>query len=199
MGRSHVYPIQQPDDLSCGPSSLKVALELLGKRRSLKSLIELSKTNRNGTTTKNMVRAVNKLGLPVLVVQYATLHHLVSALKYRPNQTRAVLVSYLYDLDEKNKPLAESGHWAFVSAYLASKSRIVLLDSATGKKKSYDWSEFRKRWTEYDLKRRKNGNHFKLVRKWQPQLMMIIAREESHLPKFRISSAEVFTPEDSLN
>lgn len=195
MGRSHITPIQQPDDTTCGPAALKLALTILGKRRSLSSLIALCKTTRNGTSTKSMITAVNKLGLPALVVEYATLHHLQSALKYTPNAPRAILVSYLYDLDEKDEPHPESGHWAVVSSYSARDSRIVLLDSASGKKKSYAWKEFRDRWMDYDLKRRKikkGKKEFKLVRKWQEQLMMVIARDEKNLPKFTIQTAKLF-------
>lgn len=196
MGRSHVSPIRQPDNLSCGPASLKLALEIIGKRKSLRALIDLCKTNNHGTSTKNMVTAINKLGLPTLVVEYATLHHVQSALKYRPNQPRAVLVSYLYDLDERKDPHPESGHWAVVSSFSARRSRIILLDSASGKKKSYPWEKFRDRWMDYDLKRKrikKNGLKFQLVRKWQQQLLMVIATEESNLPKFRTSTAKLFT------
>ena len=195
MGRSHSIPIQQPDDTTCGPAELKLALTILGKRRSLSSLIALCKTTRNGTSTKNMITAVNKLGLPALVVEYATLHHLQSVLKYSPNEPRAVLVSYLYDLDEKDQPHPESGHWAVVSSYSARNSRIVLLDSASGKKKSYAWKEFRDRWMDYDLKRRKikkGKKEFKLVRRWQEQLMMVIARDEKNFPKFKIATAKLF-------
>ncbi len=142
-----------------------------------------------------MIAAVNKLGLPVLAVEYATLHHLQSALKYSPNAPRAVLVSYLYDLDEKDNPHPDSGHWAVVGSYSARNSRIVLLDSASGKKKSYPWKEFRDRWMDYDLKRKKikrGKKEFKLVRRWQEQLMMVIAKDEKNLPKFTIQSAKLF-------
>lgn len=195
MGRSHAIPIQQPDDTTCGPSALKSALAILGKRKSLENLTDLCQTNRNGTSTKNMIAAVNKLGLPVLVVEYATLHHLQSALKYSPNAPRAVLVSYLYDLDEKEDPHPDSGHWAVVSSYSARNSRIVLLDSTTGKKKSYPWKEFRDRWMDYDLKRRKlkkRGRKFRLIRRWQEQLMMVIAKDDKSLPKFKIATAKLF-------
>lgn len=198
MGRSHIAPIQQPDDITCGPATLKLALAVLGKRVSMSTLIELSKTNRNGTSTKHMIDAVNKLGFAALVVEYATLHHLQSALRYPPNQPRAVLVSYLYDLDEKDKPHPDSGHWAVVSSYSASKSRIVLLDSSTGKKKSYDWQEFRSRWMDYDLKRKKlvkRGRHFQLVRRWQQQLMMVIAPDRKNLPAFSMNTAKLFPVE----
>ena len=197
MGRSHAIPIRQPDDTTCGPAALKLGLSILGKRKSLSTLIELCKTNRNGTSTKNLVRAVNKLGFSVLLVEYATLHHLQSALKYTANEPRAVLVSYLYDLDEKDVPHPDSGHWAVVSAYMASTSRIVLLDSASGKKKSYNWSDFRSRWMDYDLKRHKvgkRGNHFKLVRKWQNQLLMVISKDADNLPTFKIPTSKIFEP-----
>jgi ABC-type bacteriocin/lantibiotic exporter with double-glycine peptidase domain len=197
MGRSHVSPIQQPNDSSCGPSALKTALRVLGIKKTLTSLIKLCKTNKNGTSTKNIIRAANSLGLTVLAIEYATLTHLQSALHYHPNAVRAVMVSYLYDLDEENRPHPDSGHWATVSSYLASKNRIVLFDSASGKRKSYPWPEFRDRWYDYDLKRKKakgRGHHFKLVRHWQPQLMLVLALETDHLPNFSIDSSKLFLP-----
>ncbi len=197
MGRSHIKAIKQPDDTTCGPAALQIALRVLGVRKSLDTLITLCKTNRNGTSTAHMIQAVNKLGLSCLVMEYTTLHHLQSALKYRPNEARAVLVSYLYDLDDKDEPHPESGHWATVASYLASKSRIVLLDSSTGKRKSYDWADFRDRWYDYDYKRRKlkrRGRKFRLIHKWQAQLMLVVARDPESLPYFRIATARVFIP-----
>jgi ABC-type bacteriocin/lantibiotic exporter with double-glycine peptidase domain len=197
MGRSHIKTIQQPDDITCGPVSLKHALNIIGVRKSLEALTKLCKTGRNGTSTKNLITAINKLGLSCLVMEYTTLHHLQSALKHRPSEKRAALVSYLYDLDEKFQPHPESGHWAAVASYLASKSRIVLLDSATGQRKSYDWTDFRRRWWDYDYKRKKigkRGKRFQLIHKWQPQLMLVIAREPESLPYFRTPTARVYVP-----
>jgi ABC-type bacteriocin/lantibiotic exporter with double-glycine peptidase domain len=197
MGRTHVTPIQQPDNTTCGPSALKLAFEIVGKHKSLSSLIKLCKTTKNGTTTKNMIAAANKLGYAAEVVQYATLHHLQSALRYPPNNVRAVLVSYLYDVDEKDRPHPDSGHWAVVSSYAASKSRIVILDSSTGKKKSYAWADFRRRWMDYDLKRRKitkRGHKFRLIKSWQQQLLVVIAKDVDGLPTFQSDSSEIFEP-----
>lgn len=202
MGRSHVTPIQQPDDRTCGPAALKHALAIFGKRKSLEYLMELCNTNRNGTSTKRMIRAANKLGFSVLVVEYATLHHLQSALKYTSGQHRAVLVSYLYDLNEQDRPHMDSGHWAAVSSYSASKSRVVLFDSSSGRKKSYGWANFRTRWRDYDLKRRNIGKlkrRFRLIRKWQQQLLFIMARDPAHLPKFTIGTSRLFTPTDPVS
>ncbi len=196
MGRSKVAPLQQPTDESCGPSALKMALEILGKRRSIESLIELCKTNKNGTSTKNLIEAINKLGFSALLIEYATLRHVQSALKCKPDQMRAAMVTYLYDTDKNQKHDIDSGHWAVVCSYSASKGRVVLLDSASAKKKSYAWSEFRERWKDFDLKRRRVSGEerkFKLVKKWQPQLLLVIAREDSHLPKFKIPTKQLYS------
>lgn len=197
MGRTHVSPIQQPDDTTCGPAASKLALQILGTRKSLRFMTGLCRTNRNGTSTINMVKAMNKLGFPVMVVQYATLHHLQSALRYPPNQVRAVMVSYLYEDDDKERPHPDSGHWAVVSSFSASESKIVLLDSAEGRKKSYDWQEFRNRWTDFDYKRKKlhaRGHKYKLYRHWQPQMLMVVAKDPENLPKFKIQSSKTYLP-----
>ena len=199
MGRSKAQPIRQPDDTTCGPSALKIALSILGLRKALSTLIDLCKTNSNGTSTKNLIHAINSLGFSVLAVEYSTLSHLQSALKYTPSNHRAVMVSYLYDLDEREQPHPDSGHWATVSSYLPSKNKIVLLDSASGKRKSYNWQDFRERWYDFDLKRKKitkTGKKFKLIRHWQPQLMLVIARDVKHLPKFSTPTSKLFAVEN---
>ena len=191
MPRSHVTPIKQPDEDSCGPAALKMALTMLGKRASVAKLIELCQTNRNGTTTNNMIRAIKKLGLPALIVEKTTLTHLLSAIHTKQGQKRAVLVSYLYALDDDNTPNPNSGHWAVVSSFRPSTSRIVLLDSYTGKKTSYPWMEFRRRWIDETIKHRKmgtRGNKFRLVRKQEKQLMIVVSTQTKDLPEFQMSS-----------
>jgi ABC-type bacteriocin/lantibiotic exporter with double-glycine peptidase domain len=197
MGRSHITPVQQPTDFTCGPAALKTGLHIFGIHKSLPSLIKLCKTTRNGTTTQNLIKAWNSFGFTVLATEYTTLRHLQSALKYSPNNIRAVMVSYLYDLDEKNRPHPDSGHWAVVSSYAASKNRIVLFDSASNTKKSYNWQEFRNRWRDFDLKRKKieeGSQKFRLVRHWEPQLMLVIAKNVESLPKFGMATKKIFTP-----
>lgn len=194
MSRTRIIPIKQPDEDSCGPAALKMALTLLGKRASIEKLIALCDTNQNGTTTKKMIHAIKKLKLPALVVEKTTLNHLLSALRSNQSQKRAVMVSYLYAMDENNNPRPDSGHWAVVSSYRHSTSRIVLLDSYTGQKTSYPWIEFRRRWIDETLKRRKlgkRGSKFKLIRKPEKQLMIVVSKEEEDLPKFHISSAKI--------
>lgn len=194
MMRSRLLAIKQPDEDSCGPAALKMACTLLGKRTSFMTLMKLCQTNKNGTTTRNMIHAIKKLRLPAVVTQKTTLHHLLSALKSKATQKRAIIVSYLYAMDDGNNPRPDSGHWAVVSSYKPSTSRIVLFDSYTGGKTSYDWSEFRTRWIDETLKRRKmgkRGNTFKLIRKPEKQLMIVVSTDVANLPKFRISTAKL--------
>lgn len=195
MGRSKAKTYLQPDDNTCGPTSLKTALEILGQRQSLNHLINLCKPTRNGTYYGRVIAAANRLGLSVLAIEWANLKHIQSALKYKPGQPRAVIVNYLYDLKENGELDEDSGHFATVSSYSASRGRIVLFDPATGRKKSYPWLEFLKRWYEFDYKRRRHGKRsFRLVKKWSTQVMLILARDPKHLPKFKISTAKLFLP-----
>ena len=198
MGRKHVNPIIQPDDSSCGPASIKHALEILGKRKSLTSLKTLCKTTRNGTTVKNMIITLNKLGLHVMKVENASLRHLTGALRYTPNQHRAVIVNYLYDCDNEKDNWRESGHWATVSFYSAREGRIVLFDSYTGKKKSYLWKNFIQYWKDYDLKRKRTSKRrstYTVIKKWQHRLMLVVAKDADCLPEYSIETSKVFSPE----
>ena len=198
MGRSRLKPIRQPNDYTCGPAALKHALAILGVKRSLTFLAKICQTNgHNGTSTKNLVKAIKKLGLSVLVHERTTLAHVRGALRYTPGNPRAVMVSYLYYKDADGIPHPESGHWATVASYKPSVARIVLLDSYAGTRTSYRWQEFRSRWIDYDLKRRtvsNGGNSFRLIRHWQRQLMVVIAEDSRNLPHYRNTRTRLFTP-----
>jgi ABC-type bacteriocin/lantibiotic exporter with double-glycine peptidase domain len=195
MGRSSVKVITQKNDVSCGPASLKHALEIFGSRKSEAYLQRLCKTNGNGTSTANMIQALVQLGYAVLSVEHATLRHLTSALKYSPTKPRAVIVSYLYGTNDSwSQEVRETGHWATVYSYRASSGRIVLFDSYTGTKKSYVWDMFKKAWKDYDRIRKpisRITKKIKLFRKWQHRLLLIVANDVRDLPKFRIQTAKI--------
>jgi ABC-type bacteriocin/lantibiotic exporter with double-glycine peptidase domain len=196
MGRSHVSPIIQHNDVACGPASLKHALAVFGKRKSLTYLNDLCKTSRNGTSTKRMIQAASKLGFSVMSLENATLRHVIGALRYPRNQPRAVLVSYLYSTPEEDEDWKESGHWATVSSYSASNGRIILFDSYSGKKKSYSWKIFKDIWKDYDYKRTHTGKkkrQYKLIRKWQYRPMLVITKSPKNLPAFRQSGAKIYS------
>lgn len=195
MGRTHVLPVLQQTEVSCGPASIKHALGVFGIRKSLTYLGALCETTRNGTSTNRMIRALTKMNFAVLAVENATLRHLSSALKYSPNGPRAVIVDYLYENDQKDINWKDSGHWATVSSFSASNGRLIIFDSYTGKKKSYIWKEFLKMWKDFDHKRKylsKNSKKFTVVRKWQHRLMLIIAKDIQSLPSFTIQTKALY-------
>ena len=198
MGRSKAKTYLQPDDNTCGPASLKTALEILGIKKSLKELIRLCRTSRNGTTPARLINAANKLGVSVLAVEWTTLTHLQNALKHQASKPRAVIVDYLYDLKTDFSPHEESGHYTAVAKYSASQRRLPVFDSASGSKKSYDWQDFLDRWYDFEFKRRKTKigrtKTFKLVKSWNNRLMLVLARDPKFLPKFKISTAKLFLP-----
>lgn len=165
---------------------------MLGRRVSVKELSALCQTNKNGTTTNKMIHAIKRLGLPALVVEKTTLRHLLSSLRASPNQKRAVLVSYLYADDDNDRPDYDSGHWAVVSSFKRSHGRIVLLDSYTGRKTSYNWLEFRRRWVDENMRRRwLSRTKYRLIRKREKQLMIVVSRKIDHLPRFAIPTARI--------
>lgn len=195
MSRSKAKTHPQPDNFTCGPASLKTALDILGRRVPLEELVSLCNTTRNGTSVKNLIKAINKLGYPVLAVEWSTLRHLQSSLKALPDQPKAVIVNY-QEVDAGDE-VDESGHYAVVASYSARNSRIILFDSALGGKKSYRWTDFIDLWYDFDYRRiRKNYPHrkFRLARHYYNRLMLVISKEEKHLPRFRTSTAKIFSP-----
>lgn len=197
MGRTEIKPIRQPDDYTCGPTALKHALSILGIRKSIKNLVSLCMTNNNGTSTKHMINAILRCRLAAMLVERATLKNIRSVLRYTSKHIRAILVCYLYDTDIHGFPMTESGHWATVSSFSSARGKIILFDSYTGSRKSYPWPDFRNRWIAYDLKRRlvsKFENKFTIIRKWQPQQIIVIARDSRDFPKFSSRRAKIFPP-----
>lgn len=194
MGRSNVKVITQHTEESCGPASIKHALEIFGLRKSITYLQDLCKTNSNGTSTTAMIRALRRLGYAVLQVEHADLRHLTRALRHAPNKPRAVIVSYLYGQDDDVLEL-DSGHWATVSSYRARDKRIVVFDSYTGRRKSYMWDMFRSMWKDYDRIRKpvsKFVKRIRLIRKWKYRLLLIVAKDKKDLPRFKIATARLF-------
>ena len=198
MGRSKAKTYLQPDSNTCGPASLKTALEILGIKKPLRELVKLCRTTRNGTSPAKLIRAANSLRISVLAVEWTTLTHLQNALKSSPSKPRAVIVDYLYDLKADFSPHEESGHYTAVAKYSASNRRLTVFDSASGAKKSYDWKDFLDRWYDFEYKRRKTKigriKTFKLGKSWNNRLMLVLARDPKYLPNFKISTAKLFLP-----
>ncbi len=193
MPRSKAKFHIQPDDFSCGPASLKTALEILDKKYTLNELITACSTNRrHGTSVINLIKGINSLGYPVLAIEWATLRHLQSALKPIVDTPRAVIMNYQEYAPTVEK---ENGHYATVAKFSSRTSRIFLFDTNVGGKKSYKWTDFIDIWWDFDYRRIKNSvrnRKFKLARKYYNRLMIIIAKKVEDLPVFKTPSAKLF-------
>jgi ABC-type bacteriocin/lantibiotic exporter with double-glycine peptidase domain len=195
MGRTKAKTHHQPDCNSCGPASLKTALEILNTRKSLDKLIELCQTTRNGTPVARLVKAANKLGFSALYVRWADLRHVLRVLKHTPQKPLAAIVNYLYDLDYNQEPEEDSGHYATIATYSSRNSRITLFDSNSGKRKSYSWIDFQNRWYDFEYRRKKRGvskTWFKITKNWHNRPLLILAKDPSHLPHFQIKSQKLY-------
>ena len=195
MGRTRIKPIKQPDEHSWAPASLRHAMSILGKRASVNALVDLCKTTRNGTSDRNLLHAIRTLGLSAVILERANLKHIQSALSGTRSTPRVALVDYLCENKDAKSANKESGHWAVVSSFSASRGKIQLLDSNTGKRVWYPWTEFRKRWMDYEYKKRKltkRSRKYKLIKRWQKQLLVVVAGTAAHLPNFTVASARVY-------
>jgi ABC-type bacteriocin/lantibiotic exporter with double-glycine peptidase domain len=195
MRKSSVKPVKQPDNVTCGPSSLSVALQILGKRVSFARLKSLCNTTSGGTSDKGLIGAVRKLGLTAASVERASRRHIISSLARNRSVNRATIVGYFYDKARPDKVNLSSGHWATVAAYSRSRDKIVVFDSITGKRLSYSWNDFRTRWIDYTLKRRYLGRgkrKYRMVKKWLPGPMFIIAPDSRHLPTFASDRMRIY-------
>jgi len=194
MSRTKVKPIAQPDETSCGPTSLKLALNMLGIERSLSTLIRLCRTGKNGTSLQNLARAAAKCGTYALVLQNASLKHLTSSLKYPTSKPRAVIVNYLYRQTHHKILHEDSGHYSPVAGYSLSKNKIYLLDPYSAQKKSFAWKDFSLRWYDTSPKKYSTGAIHKIILN---RPMIILARDPDFLPKFKLLYQNVYFPKKS--
>jgi len=198
MGRSKVSTVKQPDEISCGPAALKTALRIFDKRVSISLLKNLCKTNSFGTSTPNMIHAIRTLGYCILYTENTSLNQLKRALYPKKQIITAIVVPYLYGGKHSN-PKPESGHWATVASLGKKTKTITIFDSYEGKKKSYQWTDFKKRWLDYSLKRyslpSKNSKPrtiWKYKKIWKKGIMIVMARTVEDLPEIHSASTHVF-------
>lgn len=192
MGRTKTKTYAQPDENSCGPAALKNALNIIGLRSSFKELCRLCKNTKNGTSVANLIKAANNQGASVMTVEWATLRHIQRILKAKSGQPLAGIVDYLY-MD--GEPHEDTGHYAAISSYSARNSRLILFDSYSGTKKSYLWTDFQENWFDYDNKRITSKHAIRrgqLYKRWHNRLLVILARDEQHLPKFTTPTAKIY-------
>jgi len=128
------YP--QTEKHSCGPVSLRMIFEHLGKTYSEEELIALCRAiPKLGTNHKNLIKGVKNEGFEYIEKNKGTVDEIMRFI----DEGRPVIVNY-YDT------LSKSGHYAVVSGYDKKEKIIILADPKKGNDHTLYWDEFEKIW-----------------------------------------------------
>lgn len=120
-----VFPFyQQPDQMDCGPTCLRMLAKYYGREISLNKLRSISETTREGASLKNIADAAEKVGF------------------------RALGVKVSFQKLQEDAPLPCIVHWQqqhFVVVYKITKSKVYVADPAHGLIQ-YTHRDFIKNW-----------------------------------------------------
>jgi len=115
---------EQPDEMDCGATCIRMIAKYYGRSISLPKLRSLSETTREGASLKNIANAAEKIGF------------------------RTLGVKVTYKKFEKEAPLPSIVHWNqehFVVIYKIKKDKIFIADPAHGLLE-YSTKDFFKSW-----------------------------------------------------
>lgn len=128
------YP--QYKDYSCGPVSLRMVFEYLGKHYSEAKMIALCKAMpKRGTSHRHMIEAVNKSGLNYEERLNGKIKDLIKLIDLKC----PVIINYY-------NPSFKSGHYSVVRGYDRKKRTIIMADPANGRSYMLSWSKFKRLW-----------------------------------------------------
>lgn len=120
-----VFPFyQQPDQMDCGPTCLRMLAKYYGRAISLNKLRSISETTREGASLKNIADAAEKIGFRTLGVKVS------------------------FQKLQEDAPLPCIVHWKqehFVIVYKIAKSKVYVADPAHGLIQ-YTHRDFIKNW-----------------------------------------------------
>ena len=122
MNRDSFY--QQPDEMDCGPTCLRMVAKHYGRSISLEKLRKLSETTREGSSLKNIANTAEKIGF------------------------RTLGVKINFQKLQKEAPLPAIVFWQqrhFVVVYKIKANTVYVADPAHGLLK-YNKEEFIKKW-----------------------------------------------------
>ena len=124
MSRVGFTHYQQPDEMDCGPTCLRMLAKHYGRSISLEKLRKLSETTREGSSLKNIANTAEKIGFRTLGVKID------------------------FQKLQKEAPLPAIVFWQqrhFVVAYKIKSNTVYVADPAHGLLK-YNKEEFIKKW-----------------------------------------------------
>ena len=130
----------QTNRASCGPAALSNALEALGIARTEAELITLTGQNANGTSPRQLIRAIKSIG---------SVEATLSGDVFKVTRAGEAEVALWHCISERGRPVIlcvdVHEHWVCAVGYIGG--RFVVLDSAeTGLVFYYTGEELAERW-----------------------------------------------------
>jgi|SRR3989338_3256640 len=126
---------KQPDDYSCGATSLKTLMEHYDQEADLDDLIKRSQTTKQGTPIENLALVAEQFGFRTVVKRDASIVNLERSLR----SGRIPLVGYLVMDEDTPDP-----HYSLVLE--VRKQEVLIADSRTGSTYTVGINEFLKGW-----------------------------------------------------
>ncbi len=137
----------QPDDHSCGPSALKIALYALGHILTLSAIRRWAGTTEDGTSPKGIIKAANHYGHKAKKFQTSSPEKAWKWLRMSLNKGRPVIIC-CYNWR----------HWVCATATFGNKVHIMDSDSTCKQRRYYSGLEIHSkeewlpRWASPDEK-----------------------------------------------
>lgn len=147
------HPFQQGYDSSCGPASLKIALNYFGINKSEKELIKLTKCKDRGVELEDLLKLAKKLGLKGFVKEKYGITDIRKYLKKK----YTIIVGWFDETD---------GHYSVVSHI--DKENIYLQDPQLGHLNAMRIKFFKRVWFDFP------GNFMKTKNDLQLRKMLVL-------------------------
>jgi len=150
---------KQDSDYTCGPTSLQMVFQFLGKFKSEATLAKEAQTDaEDGTTHAGMIDAARKGGFYCYANNESSVEEIKSFLK---NGLPAIV--------HFNEPSSDTGHYSVIVG--AEKGNFILNDPWNGRNFKIDENDFLKRWY--------GAEHKNIHKKW----IMVLSKDDFNLGK----------------
>jgi ABC-type bacteriocin/lantibiotic exporter with double-glycine peptidase domain len=133
----------------CGPATLQYALNKLGTKVGQETLAKKVNTDKRGTDSKDMRKALAKMGFKTKVHQGKNPNVTLKKLhKAAQSKNKAVVVDYL-----TGKDLNNDGHYS--ALVMANGRRVAIWDPSPGRTRTIPKKKFISNWKDTTKKGRK--------------------------------------------
>src|SRR3989344_9024424 len=127
-------PFQQGYDGSCGPASLKIALESLGRKKTEKELRKLCRVGKGGIELEDLLKVAKKFKLKGFIKKNSDIKEIRNYLRKKYE----IIVGWFHESD---------GHYSVVSHI--DKENIYLQDPELGHLRAMRIELFKRIWFDF--------------------------------------------------